>query len=288
MSADEQYLDLVKNVLANGIHRTDRTGTGTLSLFGARMQFDLQQGFPLLTTKRVFFRGVAEELLWMIGGRTDSKELNEKGVKIWNANGSVEFLQSCGLDYPEGELGPIYGHQWRHFNAEYNGAHADYKNKGKDQLQDVIHLIKNDPTSRRIILSAWNPCQNHLMALPACHTLCQFYVDPIEKTLSCQLYQRSGDIGLGVPFNIASYALLTHLIAKTTNLSPKTLVHIIGDAHIYQDHIQSLSTQLCVRTHKPPTLAIVTKRDSIDDYTIDDIKLSDYSYSSSISMQMAV
>lgn len=288
MSADDQYLNLVKEVLVNGIRRTDRTGTGTVSMFGARMQFDLQDTFPLLTTKRVFFRGVAEELLWMINGRTDSKELSSKGVKIWDANGTTDFLQSNGLEYPEGELGPIYGHQWRHFNAEYQGAYADYTNKGRDQLQDVINLIKNDPTSRRIILSAWNPSQNHLMALPACHTLCQFYVDPLEKTLSCQLYQRSGDIGLGVPFNIASYALLTHLIAKTTNLRPKALIHVIGDAHIYQNHVDSLSEQLCSKTHKPPTLTVLRKRDNIDEYTMDDIKLCDYSYSSSISMQMAV
>jgi thymidylate synthase len=288
MTADEQYSALIKDVLVNGTERDDRTNTGTLSVFGARMQFDLQAGFPLLTSKRVFFRGVAEELLWMIKGCTDAKVLSDKGVKIWDANGSAEFLKKHNLAYEEGELGPVYGHQWRHFNAKYEGAHADYTDKGCDQLLDVIRLIKNNPTSRRIILSAWNPAQNDLMVLPACHTLCQFYVNPNEKALSCQLYQRSGDIGLGIPFNIASYALLTHLIAKTTDLIPKTLIHVIGDAHIYKTHIDSLTDQLASNTFESPSLCIINKRECIEDYTMDDILLENYTYSTGQSMLMAV
>ena len=287
MTADDEYAALVKNVLQNGTLREDRTNVGTLSIFGARMQFDLQDGFPLLTTKRVFFRGVAEELLWMIKGSTDAKELSAQGVKIWDANGSAEFLKENHLDYKEGELGPVYGHQWRRFNAPYEGAHADYTGKGVDQLSHVIDLIKHNPSSRRIVMSAWNPEQNSQMVLPACHTLCQFYVDTTEKTLSCQLYQRSGDIGLGIPFNIASYALLTSLIAMTTDLKPKSLIHIIGDAHIYLDHVDTLKEQLSNKTHIPPSL-VLRKRDDISDYTIDDILMIDYVFSSTSKMKMAV
>ena len=202
-SVDLQYSDLVKDVLLHGELRKERTGVGTLSVFGRMLRFDLEKGFPLLTSKKVYFKGVVEELLWMIKGCTDAKELAEKKVHIWDGNSSREFLDSLGLDYPAGELGPIYGHQWRHYNAEYTHAHADYTGKGVDQLAQVIHLIKTNPTSRRIIMTAWNPEHNKFMALPPCHTLCQFYVNVTQNTLSCQLYQRSGDIGLGIPFNIA-------------------------------------------------------------------------------------
>lgn len=286
--ADKEYTSLVKDILANGIPRKDRTGTGTLSVFGRTMRFDLGTSFPLVTTKKVFFKGVAEELFWMIHGCTDAKALDAKGVKIWNDNGSREFLDSCGLPYPEGELGPVYGHQWRHFGAQYRGSHADYTNQGVDQLSEIIHLIKTDPTSRRMLLVAWNPAQNKEMALPACHCLAQFYVDTTKQTLSCHLYQRSGDVGLGVPFNIASYALLTCIISKMCSLEPGELVHTIGDAHIYLNHVDSLREQI-TRTHnEPPVLKVKCVHDSIDKYCIDDIELTGYVSHKTIPMKMAV
>ena len=285
---DTQYTDLVNDILMHGEKRVDRTGVGTLSVFGRTMRFDLASGFPLLTSKKVYFKGVVEELLWMIKGCTDAKVLAEKNVHIWDGNSSREFLDSHGLPYAVGELGPIYGHQWRHFNAEYTHAHADYTGKGIDQLHQVIDLIKNNPTSRRIILTAWNPEHNRFMALPACHTLCQFYVNVEQQTLSCQLYQRSGDVGLGIPFNIASYALLTHLVAKVCNLGVGHLVHTIGDAHVYLNHVDAIKQQLKNETYPQPTLKIKTVRD-IDGYTAEDIELENYKYcKAKVSMKMAV
>jgi dihydrofolate reductase/thymidylate synthase len=208
-----QYLNLIREVISSGNSRDDRTGTGTLSKFGGIMRFDLKNSFPLITTKDVFWRGVVEELLWFIRGETNSKKLSEKGVKIWDGNGSREFLDSLNLHHrQEGDLGPVYGFQWRHFGADYQDMFSDYNNKGVDQLKDLIHRIKNDPYSRRLILSAWNPADLSIMALPPCHVMSQFYVQ--DGKLSCGMYQRSADIGLGVPFNIASYALLTVLLAE--------------------------------------------------------------------------
>ena len=204
----------------SGNKREDRTGTGTLSLFGAQMRFSLRDGvFPLLTTKKVFYRGIAEELFWFIRGSTNAKELQEKNVRIWDGNSSREFLDSCGFtNREEGDLGPVYGFQWRHFGAEYVDMHADYEGKGVDQLSEVINRIKTKPSDRRIIMCAWNPADLNKMALPPCHCLVQFYV--ADGELSCQLYQRSADMGLGVPFNIASYALLTAMIAHVCDLVP--------------------------------------------------------------------
>ena len=283
---DTEYIRLVRDVLEHGEARDDRTGTGTLSVFGRSMRFNLQEGFPVLTTKRVYFKGVVEELMWMIKGCTDAKELSARGVRIWDANGTRSFLDNIGLDYDEGVLGPIYGHQWRHYNALYQGPLHDYSGEGIDQLSDLIKNIKNNPTSRRHILTAWNPCQNNQMALPPCHTLCQFYVGS-KGTLSCQLYQRSGDIGLGIPFNIASYALLTHLIACVTNLVPHELIHVIGDAHIYTDHIEAMKLQLDAQVHPYPKL-VINPRPTIDEFVAGDISLENYAYSPSIKMNMAV
>eukprot|EP00795_Rhopilema_esculentum_P011307 gene11307-21497_t len=243
---EHQYLNLIKHVLSHGKKKNDRTGnvfgTGTISVFGTQMRFSLRENFPLLTTKRVFWRGVAEELLWFIKGSTNAKELSEKGVHIWDANGSKEFLEGRGLGHrEEGDLGPVYGFQWRHFGAEYSDMHANYKNKGIDQLAEVIKLIKNNPDDRRIIMSAWNPVDLPKMALPPCHSFVQFYV--CDGELSCQMYQRSGDIGLGVPFNIASYSLLTCMIAHVCNLKPGDFVHTIGDAHVYANHVDALKIQ---------------------------------------------
>lgn len=221
-----QYLNLIRYIMEHGVLRTDRTNTGTRSVFGTQMRFSLADGvIPLLTTKKVFWRGVVEELLWFIHGSTDGRILKvkinfadyeqDKKIHIWEGNGTREYLDSIGLtDYEEDELGPIYGFQWRHFGAEYRGRDADYTNQGTDQLADVIRLLKTDPYNRRIILSAWNPSALKKMALPPCHVMCQFYVQ--NGFLSCQMYQRSADMGLGVPFNIASYSLLTILLAHIT------------------------------------------------------------------------
>ncbi|XP_027354787.1 bifunctional dihydrofolate reductase-thymidylate synthase isoform X3 [Abrus precatorius] len=206
------YLRLVQDIISEGSTRDDRTGTGTLSKFGCQTRFNLRRSFPLLTTKKVFWRGVVEELLWFISGSTSAKALQEKGIHIWDGNASREYLDRIGLtEREEGDLGPVYGFQWRHFGAKYVNMHTDYSGQGFDQLLDVINKIKHNPDDRRIILSAWNPADLKLMALPPCHMFAQFYVANGE--LSCQMYQRSADMGLGVPFNIASYALLTCMIA---------------------------------------------------------------------------
>ncbi|KAH9424381.1 hypothetical protein DERP_004565 [Dermatophagoides pteronyssinus] len=289
MSHDEyQYLNLIKHVLENGAEKNDRTGTGTISLFGTQNRYSLRnQTLPLITTKRVFWRGVVEELLWFIQGSTDSKKLSEKGVKIWDANGSKEFLDSLGfIDRQEGDLGPVYGFQWRHFGAEYRDNQTDYNGQGIDQLKQLIKTIKTNPNDRRMIITAWNPSDLPKMALPPCHCLAQFYV--CNDELSCQLYQRSADIGLGVPFNIASYSLLTHLIANVCGLKTGEFIHTIGDAHIYRDHVDALLLQ-STRTPKPfPKIQFKRNIDDIDDFTMDDIELIGYDPYASIKMKMSV
>lgn len=214
-----QYLDLIKDVIQNGSKKADRTGVGTVSTFGNMMRFDLSQTFPLLTTKKVFWKGVVEELLWFLRGSTDGKQLSDKGVKIWEGNGSREYLDKLGFnDRREGDLGPVYGFQWRHFGAKYDTCDSDYSGKGVDQIQQVIESLKKNPDSRRHIVSAWNVQDISAMALPPCHVMFQFYV--ADGKLSCLLYQRSCDLGLGIPFNIASYALLTCLISKVCSDDP--------------------------------------------------------------------
>lgn len=213
-----QYLNHIRRIIETGVKRNDRTGVGTYGIFGSQMRYSLRNNiFPLLTTKRVFWRGVVEELLWFIRGSTNAKELSDKKIHIWDANSSREFLDQMGfVDREEGDLGPIYGFQWRHFGAPYKGMHADYTGQGVDQLKEVIETIRNRPNDRRIIMCAWNPVDIPKMALPPCHCLVQFFVAKDE--LSCLLYQRSADMGLGVPFNIASYSLLTVMIAHVTGL----------------------------------------------------------------------
>lgn len=293
---EEQYLDLIRHILKDGIVRGDRTGTGTKSVFGAQMRFDLRDGaLPLLTTKKTFWRGVAEELLWFISGSTNANLLKEKKIRIWDGNASKEFLTSRGLGHrEEGDLGPVYGFQWRHFGADYDDMHTDYTGKGVDQLQQCIDKIKNNPEDRRILLSAWNPSALDKMALPPCHLLCQFYVDTTKNEVSCQMYQRSADMGLGVPFNIASYALLTHLIAHVTGRKPGELVHTLGDAHVYMNHIEPLQEQLD-RTPRPfPKLFIDDNNDNdkkkktIDDFSYKDLHVIGYHPHEKISMKMAV
>ncbi|EIM19742.1 thymidylate synthase [Wallemia mellicola CBS 633.66] len=293
---EDAYLSLIKNVLQYGNRRGDRTGTGTISLFAPQnMRFTLSDNtLPLLTTKRVFWRGVAEELLWFISGSTDAKQLSDKGVKIWDGNGSREFLNKLGFtDRDEGDLGPVYGFQWRHFGAEYKGPSHNYASEGVDQLQQVIDTIKNNPYDRRIILSAWNPLAIPQMALPPCHVLAQFYVtDPDnegdKKRLSCLLYQRSADLGLGIPFNIASYALLTHMIAHVTNTEAYELVIQLGDAHVYSNHVDALKEQLERSPRSLPKLHFKRDIDNIDGFTYDDFSVEGYDPHPKIAMQMAV
>ena len=286
-TSEQIYLDIVKDIISNGSFKNDRTGVGTMSKFGIQMRFNLKNQFPLFTTKRVPFRIIAEELLWFIRGSTDSELLDAKNVKIWNANGSRDFLDKQGFQNREvGDLGPVYGFQWRHFGAEYIDKNTNYSGHGIDQLQNCISIIKNNPNSRRIILCAWNPTDIPKMALPPCHTLCQFYVN--DNKLSCQLYQRSADMGLGLPFNIASYSLLTYMIAHITNLEPGEFIHTIGDAHVYTNHINPLQTQMDRTPYKYPMLKINRKIDNIDNFRISDFNLIDYQCHKSIKMKMAV
>ena len=282
-----QYLDMISDVIENGVYRGDRTGTGTYSKFGRQMRFDLRHSFPLLTTKRVFWRGVVEELLWFMRGSTNAKLLQEKNVRIWDGNGSREYLDSIGLtDREEGDLGPVYGFQWRHFGAEYEDMHADYSGQGIDQLAEVIDKIKNNPNDRRIILTAWNPSALKEMALPPCHMMCQFYVANGE--LSCQMYQRSCDLGLGVPFNIASYSLLTCIIAHVCGLKPGDFVHTLGDAHVYSNHVEPLKEQLLNKPRPFPTLRINTDNKDVDAFKFEDFELSGYEPHKKVVMKMAV
>jgi len=285
---EQQYLGLIRRIMESGNRKGDRTGTGTLSLFGAQMRFSLRNGaFPLLTTKKVFYRGIAEELFWFIRGSTSAKELQDRNVRIWDGNSSRQFLDSVGLVHrEEGDLGPVYGFQWRHFGAQYTDMHADYSGQGVDQLADVIDKIKNRPDDRRILLCAWNPADLNKMALPPCHCLVQFYVANGE--LSCQLYQRSADMGLGVPFNIASYALLTVMLAHVTGTTPGDFVHTLGDAHVYSNHVEALEVQVA-RTPRPfPTIAIKRQVASIEDFTFEDFEVKGYDPHPKIAMDMAV
>ena len=256
---------------------------------------------PLLTTKRVFLRAVLAELLWFISGSTSSLPLSEAGIKIWDGNGSRAYLDSIGLtERAEGDLGPVYGFQWRHFGAKYVDAQTDYTGQGVDQLAEVIHKLRNTPYDRRIILSAWNPADLKIMALPPCHMFAQFYVSyprakkdqEGEKTkghLHCQLYQRSCDMGLGVPFNIASYALLTHMLAHVCDLVPGTFTHTMGDAHVYLDHVEALEVQLQRQPREFPGLDIKREKGGeVDGWTLEDFEVVGYKPHKGIAMKMSV
>jgi len=283
-----QYLEMIEDIIKHGNRKDDRTGVGTISKFGAQMRFSLRDGvFPLLTTKRVFWKGVVEELLWFIRGDTNGATLSKKGVKIWDANGSRQFLDSRGLTHrEENDLGPVYGFQWRHFGAKYVDMHTDYTGQGVDQLKDVIHKLKTNPNDRRIVMSAWNPADLDQMALPPCHMFCQFYVANGE--LSCQLYQRSCDMGLGVPFNIASYALLTLMLAQVCGLKGGEFVHTLGDAHVYTNHVEPLKEQI-QRTPKAfPKIRINPDVADIDSFKFEDFELIGYEPHPTIKMDMAV
>jgi thymidylate synthase len=251
----KQYLELCKHVLENGVKKEDRTGTGTISTFGYQMRFNLQEGFPLITTKKLHTKSIIHELLWFLKGDTNVKYLQENGVKIWN-----EWADE------NGELGPVYGHQWRSWPAK-DGSTID-------QISNVVNQIKNNPDSRRLIVSAWNVADVDHMALPPCHCFFQFYV--AEGKLSCQLYQRSADVFLGVPFNIASYALLVHMMAQATNLEVGEFVHTFGDVHIYSNHIEQVKEQLQRELRPLPTLNINKEVTSIFDFTFEDFSIEGY------------
>nr|P54081.2 RecName: Full=Thymidylate synthase 2; Short=TS 2; Short=TSase 2; AltName: Full=Thymidylate synthase B; Short=TS B; Short=TSase B [Bacillus amyloliquefaciens] len=251
----KQYKDLCRHVLENGEKKGDRTGTGTISTFGYQMRFNLQGGFPMLTTKKLHFKSIAHELLWFLKGDTNVRYLQENGVRIWN-----EWADE------NGELGPVYGSQWR----SWRGADGETI----DQISRLIHDIKTNPNSRRLIVSAWNVGEIDRMALPPCHCLFQFYV--ADGKLSCQLYQRSADVFLGVPFNIASYALLTMMIAHVTGLEPGEFVHTFGDVHIYQNHVEQVNLQLTRDVRPLPKLRFARNVDSIFDFAFEDFIIEDY------------
>ncbi|KAK3774805.1 hypothetical protein RRG08_034894 [Elysia crispata] len=284
---EQQYLDAIQEIIERGSLRSNRTGVDTKAIFGMQQRYNLRESFPLLTTKRVFWRGILEELLWFIRGSTSSLELEAKDVNIWKANGSREFLDAKGLNHrEEGDLGPVYGFQWRHFGAEYQNMHANYDEQGVDQLRSVIQKIKNNPTDRTMIVCAWNAKDLPVMALPPCHCLFQFFV--ADGELSCQLYQRSADMGLGVPFNIASYALLTVMIAHITGLKPGDFVHTMGDAHVYVNHIGPLKEQLKRKPRPFPKLVIKRQVTDIEDFKAEDFEIVGYKPYPKIKMEMAV
>lgn len=287
MHEEYQYLNLIKDIIENGVQRDDRTKVGTLSKFGSMMRFSLNNDFPLLTTKKVFWKGVVEELLFFIKGNTNSKDLEDKGVKIWQPNTSREFLDSNNFTNREvGDIGPLYGFQWRHWGAKYIDMNTNYEGQGIDQLKECIRLIKEEPTSRRIVMSAWNVGDMNDMVLNPCHIMVQFNV--VNNKLSCLMYQRSADCGLGLPFNIASYALLTCIIAHITGLQLGELIITTGDTHVYLNHIEQLKIQL-LREPKPfPKLLIKCEPKDIDSYTVDDFDLIDYNPYPTIKMVMAV
>jgi thymidylate synthase len=263
----KQYLDLMQDILDKGAHKTDRTGTGTISVFGRQMRFDLAEGFPLVTTKKLHLRSIIYELLWFLNGDTNIKYLKDNGVSIWD-----EWADE------KGELGPVYGHQWRSWPAP--------DGRSIDQITQVLDQIRKKPDSRRHIVSAWNPAEVDKMALPPCHALFQFYV--ADGKLSCQLYQRSADFFLGVPFNIASYALLTHMFAQQCDLLPGEFVWTGGDTHLYTNHIDQARLQLSREPFALPQLVIARKPDSIFDYKFEDFQIHNYQSHPSIKAPIAV
>lgn len=267
----QQYLDLLDHVLTHGKPRQDRTGTGTIGVFGHQMRFDLGAGFPLLTTKKLHLRSIIHELLWFLSGDTHVAPLQANKVRIWNEWATAE--QTARFGRKEGDLGPVYGHQWRNFGATV-GSDGSYADDGVDQIQGVLDSILNNPFSRRIIVTGWNPKEANQVALPPCHTLFQFYVS--EGKLSCQLYQRSADIFLGVPFNIASYSLLVLMIAQVTGLKPGEFVHTMGDAHLYSDHLEQARLQLTRAPRPAPKMTLNPEVKDLFDFTFEDFTLSEY------------
>lgn len=280
---EQAYLDLLRHVLANGTEKGDRTGTGTLSHFGAQLRFDLTTGFPLLTTKKVHFKSIVYELLWFLSGSTHVNYLQENGVRIWNEWATAE--QTARFNRPAGDLGPVYGHQWRNYGASKR-EDGSYDSDGVDQITQVIEQIKHNPNSRRLIVSGWNPGEAEQVALPPCHTLFQFFV--ADNKLSCQLYQRSADLFLGVPFNIASYALLTHMVAQVCGLDVGEFIWTGGDCHIYQNHREQVERQLTRSLYQLPTLTLNADVDNIFAFTYEDISVDGYESHPAIKAKVAV
>jgi thymidylate synthase len=284
---EQQYLNLIRDVIANGNKRMDRTGTGTLSVFGRSLRFDLEKSFPLLTTKKLPFKTIVCELLWFISGSTDVRKLQEQKCFIWDANTTRDALDKRGLQhYREFDAGAIYPFQWRHWGAEYKGCEVDYTGQGIDQITNLVKTIKTNPTDRRMLLTAYNVADISKMALPPCHCFAQFYVN--DGRLSCMMYQRSADLGLGVPFNISSYALLTNLLAQVCNLKPGELIHTMADCHIYMNHIEPLKEQLTREPRLFPKLRLNRMVRDITAFTVEDCKLEGYSPHPKIVMQMSV
>lgn len=285
---ENQYLNLLDDILSTNSEFVGRNGK-TLSIYGSAMRFSLENNsIPLITTKKVAWKTCLRELLWFIKGHTNNKLLKEQNVHIWDANSNRAFLDSRGLqNNDEDDLGPIYGFQWRHFNANYVSCNTDYSNKGIDQLTEVINTLK-DPllrNSRRMIISAWNPCQLDKMALPPCHIMMQFNVTNNNK-LSCSMYQRSNDEACGTCFNIASYSFLTHLLAFHCDLEPYEFIYYKGNCHIYEEHISNIKIQLQRQPYEFPSLTILNKRENIEDYNIDDFKVINYKYHDSLEYKM--
>ena len=281
-SQEYQYLNLLEEILNHGFKKDSRNSI-VYSSFGSKMKFDLREGFPLLTTKKMPWKTILRELLWFIRGSTNNKELQEKNVHIWDANASKEFLETRGLSYEEGDLGPIYGFQWRHFGADYINHETDYQDQGIDQLQWILDEIKSNPSSRRLVLSAWNPNDLDKMALPPCHIMVQFNIE--GEYIDAQLYQRSGDMFLGVPFNISSYSFLLHIIGKISGYIPRYLIHVIGDTHIYENHIDAVREQLLRVPSTFPTFNI-KGIENIDTINESDFEIINYNYYPTIKAEM--
>ncbi|MCG3809138.1 thymidylate synthase [Psychrobacter sp. Ps4] len=280
---EQAYLDLLRLVLTEGTEKGDRTGTGTLSHFGAQLRFNLADGFPLLTTKRVHFKSIVYELFWFLSGSTHVDYLQANGVRIWNEWSTAE--QTARFNRPAGDLGPVYGHQWRNYGASQR-EDGSYNNDGVDQITQVIEQIKTNPNSRRLIVSGWNPGEADQVALPPCHTLFQFFV--ADNKLSCQLYQRSADLFLGVPFNIASYALLTHMVAQVCGLEVGEFIWTGGDCHIYQNHREQVELQLTRELYKLPTLTLNSNVNDIFAFKYEDISVDGYESHPAIKAKVAV
>ena len=265
------YLELLDRILTEGSVRQDRTGTGTVGIFGHQMRFDLADGFPLLTTKKLHLRSIIHELLWFLSGETHVGPLQEKKVRIWNDWATAE--QTARFGRKEGDLGPVYGHQWRNFGATLK-PDGTYERDGVDQIQRALDTIRDNPYSRRILVTGWNPEESDQVALPPCHTIFQFYVQ--DGRLSCQLYQRSADVFLGVPFNIASYSLLLMMMAQVSGLKPGEFVHSFGDAHLYSDHLDQARLQLSREPRSRPTMTLNPDVDDLFAFRFEDFTLSDY------------
>lgn len=279
----KQYLDLLRHVLNEGAEKGDRTGTGTRSVFGYQMRYPLAEGFPLLTTKKLHVRSILHELFWFLNGDTHIGYLQENKVRIWDEWATAEQCARFGRN--EGDLGPVYGHQWRNFGATEN-PDGTFQRDGVDQISQLIEQIKTNPNSRRHLVTGWNPCEADKVCLPPCHTIFQFYV--ANGKLSCQLYQRSADIFLGVPFNIASYSFLTHMIAQVCDLEVGDFVHTLGDAHLYSNHIEQALEQISRTPRALPQLKLNPDRKSIFDFQFEDFEILNYDPHPSIKAPIAV